>query len=148
MNKKAIVTLELNKILADLSAYAAFSASQELLESLEPTNDIEVARLQQQKTTEALWKKFISGQTSNYPGLEKTVQNDMDDLFTRPDFEKIIENAVKNRLVIVKNNAKSLMKKLKEKNLAAVEELKGMDDIEIISKDPISITVMYPLRRI
>jgi len=100
----------------------------------------------EQKTTGTLWNKFISGQTSNYPGLDKTVQNDMKDLFTRSDFEKIIEKAVKDRLVIVKNNAKSLMKKLEEKNLAAVEELKGMDDIEKISQDPISITVFYPRR--
>ena len=100
----------------------------------------------EQKTTETLWNKFISGQTSNYPGLEKNVQNDMNYLFIRPDFEKIIENAVKDRLVIVKNNAKNLMKKLEEKNLAAVEELKGMDDIEVISHDPISITVFYPRR--
>ncbi len=41
-----------------------------------------------QKTTEALWNKFISGQTSNYPGLDKPVQNAMNDLFNRPDFEK------------------------------------------------------------
>ncbi len=70
----------------------------------------------------------------------------MNDLFTRSDFKKIIEKAVKDRLVIVKHNAKSLMKKLKDKNLAAIEELKGMDDIEVISQDPISITVFYPRR--
>ncbi|MFX1444477.1 MAG: helicase-related protein [Promethearchaeota archaeon] len=102
--------------------------------------------LVEQKTTKTLWNKFISGQTSNYPGLDKTVQNDMNDLFTRPDFEKIIEKAVNDRLVIVKNNAKGLMKKLEKKNLAAIEELRGMDDIEIISYDPISITTFYPPR--
>ncbi len=61
--------------------------------------------------------------------------------------KKIVKKAVKDRLAIVKDNAKSLMKKLDEKNLAAVEELKGMDDIEVISQDPISITIFYPPRR-
>ncbi len=100
----------------------------------------------EQKTTETLWNKFINGQTSNYPGLDKTVQNDMNDLLIRSDYEIIIEKAVNDRSEIVKRNAKNLKKKLEEKNLAAVGELKGMDDIEVISHDPISITIFYPRR--
>ncbi|KKL45027.1 hypothetical protein LCGC14_2359800, partial [marine sediment metagenome] len=60
--------------------------------------------------------------------------------------EIIIKKAVNDRSEIVKRNAKNLKKKLEEKNLAAVGELKGMDDIEVISHDPISITIFYPRR--
>lgn len=93
---------------------------------------------------EKIWKHFISGKTLNYPGLDQTVKNGMKELFKRTDFEKIIKSAINKRLVMVKQNANNLMKKLKEKNLAAAEELEGMNDISIISYDPISITVFYP----
>ena len=64
----------------------------------------------------------------------------------RKTYTELIEKAVEDRLIIVKRNARNLMKNLEEKNLTAIEELKGMDYIEIISYDPISITVFYPRR--
>ena len=53
MNTKTYQTLELNKILAKLATYAAFSASQALLEDLEPTTHLDEALRRQQETTEA-----------------------------------------------------------------------------------------------
>ena len=53
MNPKTLVKLELDKILRQLSAYAAFSASAALLNNLEPTNDLDVARRRLQETSEA-----------------------------------------------------------------------------------------------
>lgn len=53
MNPKVYETLELDKILSQLVTYAAFSASQVLLQSLEPTSDLEDAQRRQRETTEA-----------------------------------------------------------------------------------------------
>ncbi len=53
MNPKTLAKLELDKILRQLSAYAAFSASAALLNNLEPANDLDVARRRLQETTEA-----------------------------------------------------------------------------------------------
>ncbi len=53
MDPKTYTKLELTKILAQLAGYAAFSASRALLESLEPTSDLETAQRRLQETTEA-----------------------------------------------------------------------------------------------
>jgi DNA mismatch repair protein MutS2 len=53
MTPKIYHTLELDKILGQLSHYADFSASRALLEALEPTNDLDEALRRQQETTEA-----------------------------------------------------------------------------------------------
>lgn len=53
MNQKTYNKLELNKILAQLAEYAAFSASRAILENLQPTPDLEEAQYRQQETTEA-----------------------------------------------------------------------------------------------
>ncbi len=53
MDKRATEKLELDKILRQLSGYAAFSASKALLDHLEPTGDIKEARRRQQETDEA-----------------------------------------------------------------------------------------------
>lgn len=53
MNPKTYHTLELDKILAQVSTYADFSASQALLQELAPTNDLDEAIRRQQETTEA-----------------------------------------------------------------------------------------------
>lgn len=53
MDAKTLTKLELNKILARLAEYAAFSASRELLEALTPTSDLAEAQRRQQETTEA-----------------------------------------------------------------------------------------------
>ncbi|MBN1429578.1 MAG: endonuclease MutS2 [Anaerolineae bacterium] len=53
MTTKTYHTLELDKILAQLSRYADFSASRALLEALAPTGDLDEALRRQQETTEA-----------------------------------------------------------------------------------------------
>lgn len=53
MNHKTYATLELDKILAGLATYAAFTASKALLEDLEPTISLQEALYRQQETTEA-----------------------------------------------------------------------------------------------
>ncbi len=53
MNRKAYKTLELDKILAQLAVYAAFSASESLLQNLEPTPNLQEALYRQQETGEA-----------------------------------------------------------------------------------------------
>jgi len=53
MDRKTLNKLELDKVLARLAEYAAFSASRELLERLEPTNRLDEARRRQQETSEA-----------------------------------------------------------------------------------------------
>ncbi len=53
MEQRTYKKLELDKILAQLAEHASFSASRDLLEALEPTADLEVARRRQQITTEA-----------------------------------------------------------------------------------------------
>lgn len=53
MDRKTLNKLELNKVLARLAEYAAFSASRELLEALEPVNRLDEARRRQQETSEA-----------------------------------------------------------------------------------------------
>src|SRR5262249_2117830 len=53
MHEKSLQTLEYPKILAKVAREAAFSASKELVMALEPTPDIEEARLRQSFTTEA-----------------------------------------------------------------------------------------------
>ncbi len=53
MDAKSVTTLEFNKILERLSGYAAFSASAALLRALRPTNDLELARERQARTSQA-----------------------------------------------------------------------------------------------
>jgi len=53
MNEKALHTLEFNKIIARLVAYADFSASANLARNLRPTPDLEEARERQIATREA-----------------------------------------------------------------------------------------------
>ncbi len=53
MDKKTLNTLEYPKILERLADYAAFSASAELARSLEPTNDLEIAKSALARTSEA-----------------------------------------------------------------------------------------------
>ena len=53
MNRKSWDVLELDKILARLTAYASFSASEALLRELEPTPDLEEAQRRQQETSQA-----------------------------------------------------------------------------------------------
>ena len=53
MDHRTFTKLELDKILNRLAEYAAFSASRELLEDLEPTSDLGEARRRQQETSEA-----------------------------------------------------------------------------------------------
>ncbi len=53
MDAKSVTTLEFNKILERLSGYAAFSASAALLRALRPTNDLDLARERQARTSQA-----------------------------------------------------------------------------------------------
>ena len=53
MHKKSIYTLEYPKILAKIEREAAFSASKELVQNLEPTADLAEVRQRQAYTTEA-----------------------------------------------------------------------------------------------
>ncbi len=53
MDVKPTEKLELDKILMQLADHAAFAASHELLESLQPTNDLEEAQRRLQETSEA-----------------------------------------------------------------------------------------------
>lgn len=54
INEKAIATLELNKILAQVAHLATFSAGAEQAHDLMPTSDLEEARTWQRETAEAL----------------------------------------------------------------------------------------------
>nr|MDO8113470.1 DEAD/DEAH box helicase [Candidatus Sigynarchaeota archaeon] len=94
--------------------------------------------------TDQLWKEFISGSTGNYPGSAKQVQDDLGFLLRRTDLANAVDKAFADRLIAVKNESKALKKKLLDKSLATEQDLAGMDDISIISKDPISITMFYP----
>lgn len=62
MDSKTYHKLELDKILAQVAAYADFSASQALLRELGPTNDLEEALRRQQETTEA--SRFLEGHST------------------------------------------------------------------------------------
>jgi DNA mismatch repair protein MutS2 len=53
MDPKSLQLLELDKVLAKLEAYAAFSASKALAHGLEPTSDLTEARQRQRATSEA-----------------------------------------------------------------------------------------------
>jgi DNA mismatch repair protein MutS2 len=53
MDEKTLHTLEYLKILDRLAAYAAFSASADLIHSLRPVNDLEEIRKRQARTSEA-----------------------------------------------------------------------------------------------
>ncbi|MBN1120259.1 MAG: endonuclease MutS2 [Anaerolineae bacterium] len=53
MDKRATEKLELDKILRQLSGYAAFSASKTLLDHLQPTGELNEARRRLQETNEA-----------------------------------------------------------------------------------------------
>src|SRR5258708_6770151 len=53
MNEKSATILELPKILDQLAKYATFSAGEELVRQLAPTDDIRIAKEWQQETTEA-----------------------------------------------------------------------------------------------
>jgi len=53
MNEKSANILELPKILDQLAKYASFSAGEELVRQLAPTDDIRIAQGWQQETTEA-----------------------------------------------------------------------------------------------
>ncbi len=53
MDKKSLNTLEFPKILEQLSEHTAFSASTALVRALRPTNDLELARDRQARTSEA-----------------------------------------------------------------------------------------------
>jgi DNA mismatch repair protein MutS2 len=53
MNKKALSTLEYQKIIARLIEYAGFSASADLACNLVPTSDLDKARKRQAATREA-----------------------------------------------------------------------------------------------
>jgi DNA mismatch repair protein MutS2 len=76
MNPKTYEKLELNKILAQLAAYAAFSASYELLEALEPTGDLREAQRRQQETTEA--RTLLEEKPNASVGGAKDVRPDVD----------------------------------------------------------------------
>jgi len=52
MNKKALMTLEYQKIISNLMTYADFSASADLARELRPTSDLHEARLLQRATRE------------------------------------------------------------------------------------------------
>jgi DNA mismatch repair protein MutS2 len=60
MDEKTISTLEYPKIIARLAGYAAFSASAALARALRPTNDLELARERQARTSEA--RRLLSEQ--------------------------------------------------------------------------------------
>ncbi len=51
MDEKTLNTLEYLKILDRLAAYAAFSASADLILSLRPVNDLDEIRKRQARTT-------------------------------------------------------------------------------------------------
>jgi DNA mismatch repair protein MutS2 len=53
MDKKTLTTLEYPKVLERLRAYAAFNASQELIDGLRPTSDLDEARGRLAETSEA-----------------------------------------------------------------------------------------------
>jgi DNA mismatch repair protein MutS2 len=53
MDAKSLATLELAKILAQLSKFTAFSASTALAQALTPTTELREAQRRQQQTTEA-----------------------------------------------------------------------------------------------
>ncbi len=76
MNPKTYEKLELNKILAQLAAYAAFSASHELLEALEPTGDLREAQRRQQETTEA--RTLLEEKSTTSVGGARDVRSDVE----------------------------------------------------------------------
>ncbi len=100
--------------------------------------------LVENREVEKIWNEFINGKTSNYPGTTSMVEDVMRELYSREDYEKLVHSALEKRLYNVKQHVKSVMENLKVKNLSTAEELEGMDEIVIISQDPISVTIFYP----
>jgi DNA mismatch repair protein MutS2 len=64
MDEKSLITLEFPKVLEQLAAYAAFSASQELARLLRPAPDLEEALRRQQLTREARLLISVSSDAS------------------------------------------------------------------------------------
>lgn len=62
MEERTYRTLEFNKVVAQVAAYAAFSASRELLEAMRPTTDYDTALRLQQETTEG---RFLLAENAN-----------------------------------------------------------------------------------
>ena len=94
--------------------------------------------------TVKLWEDFIKGLTTNYPGNIKQVYENMKELFERKDYDTLVNKEINERLKEVIVQATLTKQNLSEKKLSTPEELEGMDQIEIISFDPISLTLFYP----
>jgi DNA mismatch repair protein MutS2 len=98
MNAKTLTTLEFNKILDRLVTYAGFSASAQLAESLQPTNDLAEANLRQAHTREA---RHLLNTSSEFSFLGAT---DLRPLIYLAEHDGVLEPAeflaVKNTLII------------------------------------------------
>ncbi|QEE14480.1 SNF2-related protein [Promethearchaeum syntrophicum] len=137
---------ELTAVLYYKIRYLVSTKEQSIMEELLPIGlkIYEDKPLLKREKTEKLWTQYTSGKTSDYPGIANQVKQNIKDLFDRSDFDSVIKNAIKSNLCVVVDNSRNLMKNLQAKNLVDLEDLKGMDDISIISYDPISVTLFYP----
>ena len=64
MNKKALKTLEYNKIIEQLTSYAASEGGKRLCRELVPSYDLGEIQLAQQQTKDALTRIFQKGSLS------------------------------------------------------------------------------------
>ena len=64
MNQKALKTLEYDKIINQLTEYAASPLGKELCRSLNPSSDLEEIRTWQAQTTDAVTRVRFKGTTS------------------------------------------------------------------------------------
>ena len=70
MNQKALKTLEYDKIINQLTEYAASPLGKELCRSLNPSSDLEEIRTWQAQTTDAVTRVRFKGTTS-FSGVDR-----------------------------------------------------------------------------
>lgn len=134
MNAKTLNTLEFPKILARLSAYAAFSASVELALALKPTSRLELAKTRQARTREA--RLLLSSSELSFSGA--TDLRPLIDLACR---DGVLEAgdflAIKNTLIVARSAQRVLSERADDApNLAEISVALpiGLGLVDSISK--------------
>ena len=111
MNAKTLVTLEFSKILARLSAYAAFSASADLALSLKPSSSLEHALLRQAQTREA--RLILSSSDLSFDGA-----SDLRPLVGLASRDGVLEPSdfleIKNTLIVARSAQRVLTERADE----------------------------------
>ena len=95
------------------------------------------------KLTEADINKLWHSRWENHGKSEKYVQKHLKRALELENLDKLLVELSEKRLKIIVKERREMIKNLKDQGVAA--DMEGIDDIEVVGVDMLTLTIIYPI---